>query len=269
MGSDPNSIKSERNFFMKVVIPCAGKGTRMAFITHGQSKEMFPIAGRPIISYVLEELQTSGIRDIGIIIRKDKEELRSYAIKHFPALRFSFFYQEKPKGVADAILLTRKFIGNHPFGILMPDWVFIAKIPAFLQLKKVYSKRHSFLSGLIYVNNRMAKGFGNCGRIEGMPLTSGFWKIKNISDKKPGCFDMGKATKVLRGSAHAIAHPHFFNLIEKEKENIHTGEIDDVPIWQQLASKGQLTGYLLEGRGFDVGNPAGYNQCKQYMKKKI
>ena len=56
------------------VIPCAGRGTRFLPITKGIAKEMCPVIDRPTLDYIIEECLDSGIKNIVLIISKDKEE---------------------------------------------------------------------------------------------------------------------------------------------------------------------------------------------------
>jgi len=250
---------------MKVIIPAAGRGTRMAPITRGKPKEMLPVAGKPAISFVIEELRTSGINEIGIIINKQKQEIRAYLTRYYPSVRFSFFYQKKPIGILDAISLAQTYVGKKPFGIIMPDAVFVSEKPAFGELKKTYKKNLPYLSGLFYVDKHMARGFGNCGRINAHHLSAKLWRIQKVSDKKPGYFTMRGKRSVLRGNGRVIVPASFFDLIEEERKNVRSGELDDVPIWQKLAREGALYGCLMKGRGFDTGNPIGYHECDKYF----
>ena len=62
----------------KVIIPAAGRGTRLYPITRAQPKEMLPILDKPVIHYVVEEAIKSGIEDILMVVGKGKESLINY-----------------------------------------------------------------------------------------------------------------------------------------------------------------------------------------------
>lgn len=251
---------------MKVIIPAAGKGTRMAHLTKGSSKEMLLIAGIPMIGHIVKELEASGIRHIGIIIRKGKEDIKKYLTTHFRTTRFSFIMQKKPTGLGDALLLARQFTGNNTFGLVLPDGIFFSLIPAFLQIVNAHTKNTPFLSGLIRIDAHAGLGFSNAGRINISPQKPGYWQITKLYDKKPGYFRVPGKKKILKPFSRSIIHPRIFDVLLELKQNHTMGEFDDVPAWQKLAREGCLTGYLLNGTGFDVGNPVGYRQCKEFRK---
>ncbi|NPE07179.1 MAG: NTP transferase domain-containing protein [Asgard group archaeon] len=63
---------------MKGVITAAGLGTRMLPATKSQPKEMLPVAKKPVIQFIVEELEQAGIRDILIITGKNKRAIEDH-----------------------------------------------------------------------------------------------------------------------------------------------------------------------------------------------
>ncbi len=110
---------------MKVVIPLAGKGTRLRPHTHIHPKPMLKIAGKPVIDYVMEDLERLGGIDEVIYITghlKDKVEEYVRAKYPFPAI---FVEQKQQRGTADAVALARPYI-DQPVMIIFVDTIFDA-----------------------------------------------------------------------------------------------------------------------------------------------
>ena len=66
----------------KVIIPVAGLGLRMLPATKTIPKEMFPLAGKPVIQHIVEEASKSGFSDIIFVINENKESISSYFKKN-------------------------------------------------------------------------------------------------------------------------------------------------------------------------------------------
>ncbi len=94
---------------MKCIIPLAGLGTRLRPHTHSKAKPLLHIAGRPVLDYILEEVEKAGIRDVVFIIGHKGEQIREYASKK-PGISPVFVEQKELSGQAHAILLAREHI---------------------------------------------------------------------------------------------------------------------------------------------------------------
>ncbi len=139
----------------KAVIPAAGLGTRFLPATKAMPKEMLPIVDKPTIQYIIEEAIESGIEDILIItgkgkraiedhfdsvpeleanlISKNKSELL-YLVEETTNINIHFIRQSKPKGLGDAILQAKAFVGNEPFVVMLGDDIVQADVPCTRQL---------------------------------------------------------------------------------------------------------------------------------------
>ena len=110
---------------MKVIIPLAGKGTRLRPHTHITPKPMLKIAGKPVIDYVMEDLQALGNVDQVVYITghlKDKVEEYARTKYSFPSV---FVEQKVQRGTADAVALAREYI-DQPVMIIFVDTIFDA-----------------------------------------------------------------------------------------------------------------------------------------------
>ena len=108
---------------MKGIILHGGHGTRLKPLTHTGPKQLLPIGNKPMSQYALEDLKTAGITEIGIIIgdvfpEKVKEY---YGDGSKFGVKLSYIYQDAPKGIAHAVKLCKKFIGNEKFIVYLGD----------------------------------------------------------------------------------------------------------------------------------------------------
>ena len=110
---------------MKVIMPVAGKGTRLRPHTHLVPKPMLRIAGRPVIDYVMEDLQALGnVEQIIYITGHLKEKVERFAREQtpFPSV---FVEQTEQRGTADAVALARPHV-DQPVMIVFVDTIFDA-----------------------------------------------------------------------------------------------------------------------------------------------
>lgn len=114
---------------MKVIIPLAGKGTRLRPHTHITPKPMLKIAGKPVIDYVMDDLQRLGNVEQVIYITghlKDKVEAYARATYPFPSV---FIEQKVQDGTAGAVALARPYV-DQPVFIIFVDTIFDADLSA-------------------------------------------------------------------------------------------------------------------------------------------
>jgi UTP--glucose-1-phosphate uridylyltransferase len=95
-----------------LVIPAAGKGTRMKPVDPHLPKEFLPIGSKAAIRDTLEEGLDAGIEHFVIILSREKEPLRRHLSNS--ALPITYLYQERPLGESDAIALAESVVGNQP-----------------------------------------------------------------------------------------------------------------------------------------------------------
>lgn len=108
---------------MKGVILHGGHGTRLRPLTHTGPKQLIPVANKPISQYVLESLRESGIYDIAIVlgdIHPDKVK-ECYGDGSRFGVKITYIHQGEPKGIAHAIGLCEKFVGEEPFVVHLGD----------------------------------------------------------------------------------------------------------------------------------------------------
>jgi len=113
---------------MKVIIPLAGKGTRLRPHTHITPKPMLKIAGKPVMQYVLEDLRKLGnVDEIVYITGHLKEKVEEYARSEFSDIPSVFIEQRVQDGTAGAIALAREHV-DQPVLIIFVDTIFDADL---------------------------------------------------------------------------------------------------------------------------------------------
>lgn len=256
----------------KAVIPAAGLGTRFLPATKAMPKEILPIVDKPTIQYIVEEAVESGIEDILIVTGKGKRaiedhfdsvpELESnlreknklellHLIEETTNINLHFIRQSKPKGLGDAILQARGFVGNEPFIVMLGDDIVQAKTPCAKQLIQQYEKTHSSIIGVQTVPHEETYRYGIIDPID--EYSKDLYNVNGFVEKP----DPNSAPSNLAILGRYLLTPQIFDFLETQKPGAG-GEIQLTDAINSLNEIQRVFAYDFEGERFDVGDKFGF-----------
>jgi len=108
---------------MKAIIPVAGAGTKLRPHTYTQPKALIPIAGKTILSFIVDQLHEAGIQEFIFIVGYLGEKIQEYVHQTYPNLTTHFVYQNERQGTGHAIELTKNIVGNNEVFVTLGDTI--------------------------------------------------------------------------------------------------------------------------------------------------
>lgn len=119
---------------MKVLIPVAGAGTRLRPHTYTQPKPLMPVAGKPILAHIIDELLEADFKEFVFVIGYLGEKIKNYVETHYKNLTCKFVVQENRQGLGHAIWLARNTLKDEKeLFIALGDTVFDIDLTNMLQ----------------------------------------------------------------------------------------------------------------------------------------
>lgn len=241
---------------MKGIILAGGAGTRLYPLTKAVSKQILPLYDKPMIYYPLSCLMLAGIREVLIISTPRDirlfEEL--FGDGKWLGMHFEYAVQEQPRGLADAFIVGKKFIGNDDVALVLGDNIFYGmSFTSVLQKasKKIATKESEAVIFGYFVKEPQAYGvveFNESGKVLGI-------------EEKP----------VKPKSNYAVPGLYFYNndvvkIAESTKPSAR-GEIEITAVNNEYLQRGTLSVELL-GRGMawlDTGTYDGLLEASNFI----
>ena len=254
------------------VFPIAGMGTRFLPITKTISKEMLNILDRPLLDYAVQEAKAAGIETFIFVTNKENTKPVDYFSKNTKLESFlkkkkkinilkeikklnikkknmKIIFQDKPSGLADAILRTEKYVKKEDFCVILPDDLIIGS-NCTQELINVYNKKKSTVIGVMEVDKKDVSSYGI---IESSIFKKNMYKVKNMIEK-PKVKDAPSNLAIV---GRYILLNDIYKFIKKTK--IGSGGELQITDAIFLSSKiNEVWGYKFSGKRYDCGSKVGF-----------
>lgn len=256
----------------KAIIPAAGLGTRFLPATKAMPKEMLPIVDKPTIQYIVEEARESGIEDILIITGKNKRPIEDHfdsvpeleqnlkakgktkmleLVEETTDLNIYFIRQSHPRGLGDAVLMAKDFVGNEPFVVMLGDDLMKDEVPLTKQLMDRYEETNASTLAVMKVPHEEVNKYG---------------VIDPAAETRPGLYDVRRfvekptveeAPSDLAIIGRYLLTPEIFGMLETQQPGAGN-EIQLTDAIDRLNKVQRVFAHEFKGGRFDVGYKFGY-----------
>ncbi|HEX8431044.1 MAG TPA: nucleotidyltransferase family protein, partial [Longimicrobium sp.] len=112
---------------MKVVMPLAGKGTRLRPHTHVTPKPLLKVGDKPVLAYIMDDLRDLGVNEAVCITGHLKERVAEFMAREYPDFKAVYVEQVEQRGTADAIALAEPYV-QEDLLIIFVDTLFDADL---------------------------------------------------------------------------------------------------------------------------------------------
>lgn len=106
---------------MKAIIPVAGAGTKLRPHTYTQPKALIPLAGKTILSIIIDQLQQAGIHEFVFVVGYLGDKIQDFVKEKYPHLKAHFIHQNERQGLGHAIYITKEIVANDELFIVLGD----------------------------------------------------------------------------------------------------------------------------------------------------
>lgn len=260
----------------KAVIPAAGLGTRFLPATKALAKEMLPIVDKPTIQFIVEEALKSGIEDILVVTGKSKRSIEDHFDSNFEleynleqkgktdllklvndttAINLHFIRQSHPRGLGDAVLQAKAFVGNEPFVVMLGDDLMDINndhsVPLTKQLINDYNKTHASTIAVMPVPHKDVSSYGVIApQGEGI---DGLYSVETFVEK-PAPEDAPSDLAII---GRYLLTPEIFNILETQEPGAGN-EIQLTDAIDTLNKTQRVFARQFNGDRYDVGDKFGF-----------
>lgn len=264
----------------KCVFPVAGYGTRFLPATKAMPKEMLPIVNKPLVQYGVEEAVEAGMRDICFVTGRGKRAIEDHfdvsfeletqiagsgkeaALEGIRTLMeqasFSYTRQNEMKGLGHAILVSRRLVGDEPFGVVLADDLCLNPEGdgVLAQMARLHAQ---FRCSIVAVMEVPQEEIGAYGVIAGEAISDDLIRVTDMVEKP----DPAEAPSNLAVIGRYLLTPDIFGLIESTEAG-KNGEIQLTDALRAQAQQGCVMAYKFKGRRFDCGSVPGFMEATNH-----
>ena len=260
----------------KAVIPAAGLGTRFLPATKALAKEMLPIVDKPTIQFIVEEALRSGIEDILVVTGKSKRSIEDHFDSNFEleynlkekgkhdllklvdettGIRLHFIRQSHPRGLGDAVLQAKAFVGDEPFVVMLGDDLMDITddqaIPLTRQLMDDYEATHASTIAVMQVPHEEVSAYGVIDpQGEGL---NGLYSVETFVEK-PSPEDAPSDLAII---GRYLLTPEIFELLENQEPGAGN-EVQLTDAIDTLNKTQRVFAREFKGNRYDVGDKFGF-----------
>lgn len=108
---------------MKAIIPVAGAGTKLRPNSYTQPKALIPLAGKTVISIIIDQLREAGINEFIFIVGYMGEKIQDHVKNKYPDLQAHYVHQVDRQGIGHAIRLTRSIVNHDEVFVVLGDTI--------------------------------------------------------------------------------------------------------------------------------------------------
>lgn len=108
---------------MKAIIPVAGAGTKLRPHSYSQPKALIPLAGKTVLSIIIDQLKTAGINEFVFIVGYLGDKIQDYVKAKYPDLKAHYVHQVDRQGIGHAIRMTRSIVNQDEVFVVLGDTI--------------------------------------------------------------------------------------------------------------------------------------------------
>lgn len=120
---------------MKAIIPVAGTGTKLRPHTYTQPKALIPLAGKTVLSIIIDQLVEAGVKDFVLVVGYLGDKIMDYAKANYPELNITIIHQNERKGLGHAIYLCKEEVQHEELLIVLGDTICEYNVTELLDMK--------------------------------------------------------------------------------------------------------------------------------------
>lgn len=261
----------------KAVIPIAGLATRFLPLSKVMPKELWPLADKPMIEYIIREAVDSGVNQIMLVAQPEKRLIADYFKKPdkklekilkkrknnislrkledfknaYKNISFSVVLEKEALGDGHAVLQAKRNVGADPCLVLFADDIVVSKTPAASQLISVFKTCQRPIIALYRLPKEKLPSYGVV-RVE--KIANRIYKIKGIVEKP----EPDKAPSDFAIVGKYVLTPEVFSYLKKADFN-EKKEMILADVFQTMIRDGKtIYGLELEGEWLECGNVSSY-----------